>query len=183
MPRLPNSTGYTPRSTTDDGTSRAGDDGRGGGYVDDMGDEPLTNAVIERVRASQRLMNVIPELPAELRPEDIFADGYVFDDRRTGGVNYGQLDATAQFRGLEQFWLLGSQPHFSIVEVIAVRGERCAAYVEKVAYVEADMFMETIMVMKLDPALERSQRWVVFDPDDRDAAIAELDRMHAEIDD
>ncbi len=121
-----------------------------------------------------------PELPAELRPEDIFADGYVFDDRRTGGVNYGQLDATAQFRGLEQFWLLGSQPHFSIVEVIAVRGERCAAYIEKVAYVEADMFMETIMVMKSDPALERSQT-VVFDVDDRDAAIAELDRMHAEI--
>lgn len=148
-----------------------------------MSGEPLTNVVIERVRTSHSVMNRISELPAGLRPEDLFAEDFVFDDRRAGGVNYGELDATSQFRGIEEFWMLGSQPHFSIVEVIAVRGERCAAYIEQVAWVEADMFMEAIMVMKFDPALDRWQRWVVFDPDDRDAAIAEVDRLHVEIDD
>ena len=43
--------------------------------------------------------------------------------------------------------------------------------------------VEHIECWRLDTTLRRADMSVAFDLDDRDAAIAELDRMHAEIDD
>ena len=43
------------------------------------------------------------------------------------------------------------------------------------------MFIELIDVVDCDPVGGRLRRVVLFDPDDREAAIAELDRMYAEI--
>ena len=44
--------------------------------------------------------------------------------------------------------------------------------------------MSTILgVFQLDCTLQLQHRYVTFSPDARDEAIAELDRMHAEIDD
>ncbi len=61
-------------------------------------------------------------------------------------------------------------------------GERCAAYVEKIEFGGVGgMYLEHILVADLDPVLEQPRRYVSFDLDDRDAAIAELDRMPAEI--
>ena len=45
------------------------------------------------------------------------------------------------------------------------------------------MGVEHIECWRLDATLRRANLTVAFDLDDRDAAIAELDRMHAEIDD
>ena len=44
-----------------------------------------------------------------------------------------------------------------------------------------DMDSNMIVYVRLDPQLKLRQLMVVFDIDARDAAIAEVDRMHAEI--
>jgi hypothetical protein len=45
-----------------------------------------------------------------------------------------------------------------------------------------EMRSEMIVCLRFDPQLQRQQRRVQFDSDARDAAIAEADRMQAEID-
>ena len=45
-----------------------------------------------------------------------------------------------------------------------------------------DMHTEMLPCIRLDPQLQLLQRRVQFDIDARDAAIAEVDRMQAEID-
>ena len=66
--------------------------------------------------------------------------------------------------------------------MVAVRGHRSAAFVEVVDYGE-DTLVEVITCCRLDEDLRRIERLVILDIDDRDAAIAELDRLHAELDD
>ena len=144
-----------------------------------MSDEPLTNAAVERMRQSFDRMNELAEPPVLA---DSFTDDFVFLDRRTG-VNFGEGNASYYARVSEQYWEVGGQPHWSIPEVIAVRGEWSAAYRVRVVYGVSDMFIDDINVVRFEPVGGRFRRTVLFDPDDRDAAIAELDRMHADIDD
>ena len=143
-----------------------------------MSDEPLTNAAVERVRDAYDVMNGLSE-PPSITP-DSYTDDFVYVDRRKG-VNFGEGDASHFVRVLQLFWEVGGQPHFSIVEVIAVRGEWSAAVLERVVYGGRDMYLEFITVVDLDPVGDRWRRLVDFDLDDREAAIAELDRLHAEI--
>lgn len=144
-----------------------------------MSDEPLTNAAVENFRSSQRIVNELAELPSGL--EHFFADDFVLDDRRKGGLNFGRLDRSSYVRSLEEMWKVGGRPRFSMVEVVGVRGEGCAAYVEKIEFGDSGMYIEHILVVEFDTVLEQSRRWVQFDLDDRDAAIAVLDEWHAEI--
>jgi len=46
-----------------------------------------------------------------------------------------------------------------------------------------DMMSDALEVVRFDSRLVNLQVHVSFDPDDLDAAIAELDRLHTEIDD
>ena len=142
-----------------------------------MSDEPLTNAAVEAVRAGLCFLNVME------RDEVAGAgmtDDFVLEDRRSG-VNFGLLDAAAITELSKSAWDVGSgRPIWSIPEVIAVRGQRIAAMTVVVDYGN-DMRTDMITCIRLDPQLRLLQRRVQFDPDDRDAAIAELDRMHAEI--
>jgi hypothetical protein len=145
-----------------------------------MSDEPLTNAAVEWMRETYERMNELAELPS-IASADSFTDDFVVSDRRRG-VNFGEGDASYYVRMFEGFWEAGGRPHFSIVEVIAVRGDWSAAYRERIVYGGSDMYLEQITVVDHDPAADSWRRFVLFDPDDRDAAIAELDRMHAEND-
>ena len=71
---------------------------------------------------------------------------------------------------------------FSITEVVAIRGPRCAAVGFTMDYGN-DMMSDALEVFRFDSRLMNLQVLVAFDPDDFDAAIAELDRLHIEIDD
>ena len=142
-----------------------------------MSDEPLTNAVTERMRRAYDFSNERSEAPSIA-----FTDDFIFFDRRKGGANLGEGDASYFRRTFEQFWMVGGRPHFSMVEVIAARGEWCAACVEKVVFGDSGMYLEHINVMAGHPLRESWRRFAFFDPDDVDAAIAELDRMYAEVD-
>lgn len=80
------------------------------------------------------------------------------------------------------YWELGSgRPTWTMPEVIAVRGQRIAAYTS-VNDVGNDMHLASINCVCFDPQPRLQQRLVFFDLDARDAAIAEVDRMQAGID-
>lgn len=147
-------------------------------YVDVMSDEPLTNAAVEFMRSGVLFMNVMD--PGG-RLEGRFADDFVYEDHRSG-INYGILDRDAVEEVVKMSWELGSgRPTWSIPEVIAVRGQRIAA-MTMVNDFGNDMNLDMMVCVRLDPQLELRQRMVIYDVDARDAAIAEVDRMQAEID-
>ena len=148
-------------------------------YVDAMSDEPLTNAAVERIRAGLRLANVMER---DEFTGGALTDDFVFEDRRSG-FNYGRHDATTYREASRSVFDVGSgRPSWSIPEVIAVRGRRIAATALVIDYGN-DMCTDMIACVRFDPQLQRLQRRVLFDIDARLAAIAELDRMHAEITD
>jgi hypothetical protein len=139
----------------------------------------LTNAAVDWVRSSYVLLNTLEERPSRYAQTDDF----VAEDRRTGtgGVNFGRLDAAGFTEFYNLSWELGAaKPRFSLVDVVAVRGQRSAAFIERIDDGN-DMVVEHIAVLQLDSMLRRHRRSVIFDVDAVEDAIAELDRMHAEI--
>ena len=62
-----------------------------------MSDEPLTNALIERLRDSNDGVNELSQPPSIA-----LADDFVISDRRTG-VNFGEGDASHFVRMFEGF--------------------------------------------------------------------------------
>jgi hypothetical protein len=148
-------------------------------YVVVMSDEPLTNAAVEFTRAGIRFANVMER--DEFTGERV-TDDFVFEDRRSG-FNWGLVDASAYAEAARSVFDVGSgRPSWSIPEVIAVRGQRIAAFALVVDYGD-DTYTDMIVCVRFDPRVRLLQRRVLFDIDARDAAFAELDRMRAEIDD
>jgi hypothetical protein len=74
----------------------------------------------------------------------------------------------------------GGWPAFSFGPVVAVRGERLAVYRLLVRFGD-DSELEFLVLSRLDEELERSDLVIFFDREDNDEAMAELDRLHAEI--
>jgi len=143
-----------------------------------MSDEPLTNAAVEFIRAGIRVAN---EMQRDEFTGGALTDDFVFEDRRSG-FNYGVVDASAYtVLGKTVFDVGSGRPRWSIPEVIAVRDQRIAATTLVIDYGD-DMYTDMIACVRFDPQLRRLQRRVLFDIDAREAAIAEVDRMQAEID-
>ena len=154
----------------------------GADYVDVMSDEPVTNAAVEFIRLGHAVMSAAGSPPTGEMSESVSSD-FVDNARNRLGVDFGPSD-WPEFLG--SIWHVSAgRPKFSELQVLAVRGQRCAVITARIDYAE-DAFSEYLHCIVLDPDLQRLQRIVSFDsdrPDDRDAAIAELDRLHAEIDD
>lgn len=82
---------------------------------------------------------------------------------------------------LHWFDLSDEQPVFRVEEVVAVRGDRCGLIRCAVSYGESvTRFLNAFRTTPgaIRPEVDIS---VLFDVDDRESAIAELDRLHAEI--
>lgn len=108
-------------------------------------------------------------------------DDFTYEDRRSGGMNFGHLDASGAGAYLASMWDVGGgRPQMSMPEVIAVRNDRLAAVVEIIEYGDG-YHIEGIMCYCLDPGLKRLQRAVVLDVKEVDAATSELDRLYAEL--
>ncbi len=73
-----------------------------------MSDEPLTNAAVEYFRTAHDILNGVTELPSGWHMELFFAEDFVYDDRRKGGYNFGQLDRSSYVRSLEEMWKVGT---------------------------------------------------------------------------
>ncbi|MDW3218032.1 MAG: hypothetical protein R8F63_05405 [Acidimicrobiales bacterium] len=147
-----------------------------------MSEAPLTNAAVEWLRRAYDALSSIVEVPPEgvaskIDVEATIADDFTWEDRRRF-VNYGRGDDPADwFRRIETAWESADQrPHWSISEVIAVRGERIAATTIEVR--RAD-FVTDFITVDLISEDARLRRHVAFDVEDREAAIAEAERLHA----
>lgn len=124
--------------------------------------------------------NALPMPPSG--PSVVTGD-FVYEDRQTGGINMGRIDASGWPQFHATAWQVsGRGPHFSSSEVVAVRGQRSAAFVIRVDYGD-DTYSENLSCFQLDPTLKLMHRFVAFDKDAVDTAIAELDRLHVEISD
>jgi len=138
----------------------------------------MTNAALEWMRRAYDFVNNLDARPEGKAP---VTEDFKYEDRRTGGFSFGQLEAPDMDAYAASAWdLTDGRPHQSITEVVAVRGQRSAAFVELVDYGE-DTIVEVITCCRLDAGVRRLERLVILDVDDRDAAIVELERMHAEI--
>jgi hypothetical protein len=143
--------------------------------------EALTNATVEWIRRMHRGTNALDELRADW--EMPVTDDFIYNDRRSGGMNFGQIDASGVWAYTASMWDVGDKrPQMSMPEIVAVRGDRLAAVVELIAYGD-DVSVEGLVCYRMDPTLRRLQRAVIFDVDEADAAINELDRMHDELTD
>ena len=147
-------------------------------YVDAMSDWPSSNEATEWMRRAFGSMRSITSAPSQWP----VTDDFVYEDRsRRGGVNFGRLNAPAWMRMMDTFWEPGGgQPDFEIVEPIAIRGKRSAAFHMRGLYGE-DQTLDVIQCVRLDPGIRRLERLIEFDVADRDAAIGELDRLQAQI--
>jgi hypothetical protein len=76
--------------------------------------------------------------------------------------------------------LAGQWPSYHFHEVLAVRGDRLAAVRVSISVGEQGS-LEQITLSQIDRDLQMCELLVIFDPDDLEVAIAELDRLHAEI--
>ena len=77
--------------------------------------------------------------------------------------------------------VLGGPVEIDVEQVLAVRGKRLAALKIRHTFTDRDVYLEDIWVIQYDRPVWLTERMVQFDVDDIDAALAELDRLHAQI--
>ena len=142
-----------------------------------VADEPLINAAARMLRAAATHLSGLDGPPAHAT---VTSDDITFDDRRSGGANFGLIESSNWLEFVTSIWSVGTgHPHFTVPDVVAVRGQRCAAVIW--AYDYGDGWADAqILCIRLNPG-RLIDRAVAFAVDDVVAAIAELDRWHAEI--
>ena len=142
-----------------------------------MPDGQSSNAVIELVRFIMGASRGAADMTTDEPP---VTDDFYADDRRTG-ISFGRLDGPGWVAYLATNPEVGSgRVNLSVSEVIGVRGDRSAAFCYVSDYGD-DRRSDALACMRLDSNLSAFERIVYFDLADREAAIGELDRLHAEI--
>jgi hypothetical protein len=147
--------------------------------VASVSDEP-TNAASEYVRNAFAFVTEHGSPTEELLRAGL-TDDFTFEDRRSG-LSFPDADADSWPKMIETLWRTGAdgQPRFE-AETLAVRGERFAAVAAQTDYGNG-MLTESIHVVALDATLSVLQRQIYFDRGDIDGAMAELDRLHSQVD-
>jgi hypothetical protein len=116
-----------------------------------------------------------PEYLESDASDDLAGDFVREDRRRLVGVP-GFADASEYIEQQKLWSELGHGPHtLHIDEVIGHRDDRWVGVRLRIAY-EDGFAIEVLAVFQFDEAVERTERMVVFDPDDVEGALAELDR-------
>lgn len=111
---------------------------------------------------------------------DRLADGFVFDDRRKM-LGLGESNKGALSESYSLLHDLGGPAEVNVQEVIAVRGRRLVALRVRHTFTDQDIYLESIYVIQYDRPVFLTERTVLFDIEDKEAAIIELDRLHAGI--
>jgi len=108
---------------------------------------------------------------------DQLTDDFVREDRRRLVGVPGLVDGPT-FIEQQWAWLeLGHGPHsFHVDEVIGQRSDRWVVVRLRIAF-EDDYAVEVLVVWQYDKAVVRLERMIVFDADDVDSALGELDRL------
>ena len=110
--------------------------------------------------------------------ETALAEDFVLDDRRRI-IGVGIQDRDTYVKSLLDYGDLGGgSAESSIVSVYAVRGERLALACGQFKF-PGDLITEALILVQYSGADWRLERSVVFDLDDEQAALAELDRLYS----
>ena len=145
-----------------------------------MGDEP-SNAASELAYRTMTLMN-----DREFMLRDglsLCTEDFVRYDRRRitaqpPADRQGWVDAMFTFEELAG----GLWPTFDLTETVAVRAGRLAVTRWTMSLGDIGE-VEFIIAARTNEAIDRMEVIYFFDPGDMDEALAELDRLHAEIED
>ena len=107
---------------------------------------------------------------------DLIAEDIHFEDRRVGlqAVTDGREAHLANLGGTDDLW---GESRFATPELIASRGEHLVLSRQ---FIVGDAEVEMLTVTEFDAA-DRMCRLLIFDPDDLEVALAEMDRRHAEL--
>jgi hypothetical protein len=107
------------------------------------------------------------------------ADDFVRVDRRRL-VAVPDSDKDDWFESMQAYWELGrGTPSFQVAEVLAVRGERLVLFRSRIEFSDSTG-TEMLVVSEFADDM-RSRRSVMFDADNLDDALAELERLHTGI--
>ena len=109
-------------------------------------------------------------------------DDFFIDDRSRGASSAGIVtaeEAVERFRAAFDV-ADGARPRWDVLEVLGLRGERLAAVLVRMTYGNDLGAKDTVVIEQLDESLV-PERAIYYSPEDADLAIAELDRLHAEI--
>ena len=142
-----------------------------------MSDEPR-NAASEIIRRWAAWLSdrdfVAREITTVITPDFVR-----YDRRRLVAVP--PADATAWVDAIFEVGELTEQwPTYEVIEILAVRGDRACASRCVVRYGDrAEALLVTVSIF--DEKLQRLHRHYIFDPEDIELAIEELDRLHAEL--
>jgi hypothetical protein len=140
-----------------------------------VSDEP-SNAASESLRNIYVSLSEAASAPSEKWVRAGLTDDFVYEDRRSG-PSFPDADAESMPKIVLSMWQTGAgNPRWS-TDTLVVRGERFAAVAMQVDYGNG-MTRDYIMVFGLDAALRQVQRQIIFDRDDVDGAMAELDQLH-----
>ena len=132
--------------------------------------------------AARYLLDAVPAIGTAAADEVRrgVADHFRLDDRRRlvalpdEGPN-GFVD------GVQAFFELGlGQPSFSVVRIVATRGDRLALGHNRIEFPSGDA-VDVLSLVQLTTDLTQMEVEVTFDVDDEAAAVTELDRMHRSI--
>jgi hypothetical protein len=120
-------------------------------------------------------------IPTEEAVRAGLTDDFAYQDRRRG-MRWPEADAESYPAHLRTIWQTGAdgQPRFE-AETLAVLGERFAAMKIQTDYGNG-MVTESLHVFGLDATLRKLQLDLDFDLDDRDGAIAEMERLQSQAD-
>ena len=140
-----------------------------------VADEPTANAAAERMQRWLELLSASERLPEQ---SDMVTSNFVLDDRRTLGI--GQVERDVAMTYAAAAWDVNpARPRLHVDKLVATRGDRLA--LAKVDAVQDGWEDPHLMLWRLRPNLRDLDLAVMLDSGDLDAAIAELDRLHVEI--
>jgi hypothetical protein len=136
-----------------------------------------TNAAADLYRTYTARLNTEP--PAELFAE-IMTDDFVRSDRRTLiALPTANRDEFTE-QALIWFQMGDGPPIFEFREVLGVAGERLVLCAVWIGY-KSGQGVDMLQIIVFDEKVELMEQLVSFDIDDVDDALAELDRLHVDI--
>ena len=137
------------------------------------------NLASDQIRRRYPDYDRIPEMSeTELQAlGENYADDFVREDRRSF-VTIPSASFEDFIASLRSYWELGGgAPSFTVAEVIAVRGQRLVLFRSRIEF-DDERSTESLVVLEYDGRM-RAKLATMFDADDREAALLELDRRHA----
>lgn len=142
-------------------------------------DEPR-NAASDAVRAGWPATTL--EVLTRQEALSAFDHEFVREDRRKL-IGLPPANAQEYIKGMVEYFSLDDEraPEFVVDSIVAVRGDRLVLARLRIEF-RSGWSSDFLVIVQQNASIDRLQKAIRFDTDDIDAAMTELERLHAEID-